>query len=92
MITLALGNVRYCCNFDLNPTGLNKFGQNSYRRKSNMPLCSAAVGSLTPPHLFEVTAGSAIAYAARLGDSHPRYLDDAAMQGILAHPAFCVAV
>ena len=57
-----------------------------------MPLCSAAVGSLTPPHLVEVTAPRAIAYAAGLGDSHPRYLDDAAMQGILAHPAFCVAV
>ncbi len=57
-----------------------------------MAISSAAVGNSTQPHIFEVTPRRTIAYAAGLGDTNPCYFDDAAMQGIVAHPIFCVAL
>jgi acyl dehydratase len=41
---------------------------------------------------MDVTPRRTIAYAAGLGDTMPCYFDDAAPEGIVAHPAFCVAV
>lgn len=57
-----------------------------------MPISSRAVGSTTTPHITEITPRRIIAYAAGLGDTNPRYVDDAALRGIVAHPAFCVAL
>lgn len=57
-----------------------------------MAIPSAAVGVATEPHISEVTPRRLLAYAAGIGATHPRYFDDAADSGIVAHPAFCVAV
>jgi acyl dehydratase len=57
-----------------------------------MAVRSAAVGLTTEPQLIEITPRRLLAYAAGIGDTHPRYLDDAASAGIVAHPAFCVAL
>lgn len=57
-----------------------------------MSIPSAAVGVTTEPHISEITPRRILAYAAGIGDIHPPYFDDAADPGIVAHPAFCVAV
>ena len=57
-----------------------------------MPLSSAALGSDTSPRIMDITPRQTIAYAAGLGDTSPCYFDDAGPTGIVAHPAFCVAV
>jgi acyl dehydratase len=57
-----------------------------------MPVRSAAVGLSTEPRACEVTTRQLLAYAAGIGDTNARYFDDAAEAGILAHPAFIVAV
>lgn len=57
-----------------------------------MPVRSAAVGLTTEPRICEVTTRQLLAYAAGIGDTNPRYVDDAAAAGILAHPVFIVAV
>ena len=57
-----------------------------------MPLCSAAIGSSSQSHDIDVSARRMIAYAAGLGETAPCYLDDAASEGIVAHPAFCVSL
>jgi acyl dehydratase len=62
------------------------------QKGENMPISSQAVGSTTTLPITEISARRIIAYAAGLGDTNPRYLDDAAAAGIVAHPAFCVAL
>jgi acyl dehydratase len=57
-----------------------------------MPISSQAVGSTTTLPIMEVSARRILAYAAGLGDTHPHYLDDATPAGVVAHPAFCVAL
>ncbi len=57
-----------------------------------MPVPSAAVGHTTAPQVIEITPRWTIAYAAGLGDTNPVYFDDASSTGIVAHPAFCVAL
>ena len=57
-----------------------------------MPLSSTALGSCTAPRIMDITTRRTIAYAAGLGDTSPCYVDDAAPEGVMAHPAFCVAV
>ncbi len=57
-----------------------------------MPIQSDAVGRVTEPVLLEVTSRLTQAYAAGIGDTNPRYLDDAAPEGAIAPPAFCVSV
>jgi acyl dehydratase len=57
-----------------------------------MPISSRAVGSTGAPQITEITPRRLLAYAAGLGDTNPRYLDDAAPTGMVAHPAFCVAL
>lgn len=57
-----------------------------------MPISSQAVGSTTTLPITEISARRILAYAAGIGDTNARYLDDAAPAGIVAHPAFCVAL
>ena len=57
-----------------------------------MAIRSAGVGIATKPHVCEVTPRWILAYAAGIGDCNPRCLDDAAETGLVAHPAFCVAL
>lgn len=57
-----------------------------------MAIRSAAVGITTESYVSEVTPRRILAYAAGIGDANPRYFDDAAEAGIVAHPAFCVVL
>ncbi len=57
-----------------------------------MPIRSAAVGNRTPPQVVDITPRRLLAYAAGLGESQPRYLDDAAAAQVVGHPAFCVTL
>jgi acyl dehydratase len=57
-----------------------------------MAIRSDAVGITTEPFISDVTARRILAYAAGIGDTNPRYIDDAATMGIVAHPAFCVSL
>lgn len=57
-----------------------------------MAIRSAAVGITTEPHISAVTTRRILAYAAGIGDTNPRYFDDAAATGIVAHPAFCTVL
>ncbi len=59
---------------------------------ASMPIRSAAVGNETPPQVVDITPRRLLAYAAGLGESHPRYLDDVATTGLVGHPAFCVVL
>jgi acyl dehydratase len=51
---------------------------------------SAAVGMTSSPSRLEVSTRLTQAYAAGLGDSNPRYFDDAGLD-VVAAPAFCVS-
>lgn len=57
-----------------------------------MPVKSSAVGLTSKPYECEITDRRLLAYAAGIGDINPCYLDDAATEGIVGHPAFCVAL
>ncbi len=57
-----------------------------------MPVVSSAVGATTTMPVIAITARRLLAYAAGLGDPNPHYMDDAAPDGIVAHPAFCTAL
>lgn len=57
-----------------------------------MPVRSANVGVRTEPQSWDITPRQLLAYAAGIHDTNPRYLDDAAPGGIVAHPAFCVSL
>ncbi len=57
-----------------------------------MPIRSDAVGRATEPVFLDVTTRLTQAYASAIGDANPRYLDDAAPDGAIAPPAFCVSV
>ncbi len=57
-----------------------------------MPIHSAAIGSRTAPQVVDITTRRLLSYAAGLGESNPRYLDDASDAGIVGHPAFCVVL
>ena len=57
-----------------------------------MPLSAAQVGKRYPPFTQEVDARRLMSYAAGLGDCLECYLDTRRPDGIVAHPAFPVAV
>lgn len=57
-----------------------------------MPVRSAAVGLTTEPYRHDISTRRLLAYAAGIGETNGRYFDDAAAEGIVAHPAFCVAL
>lgn len=57
-----------------------------------MPVRSSAVGTTITSEVVDVTTRRLLAYAAGLRDTNPRYMDDAAVGGIVAHPAFCTAL
>jgi acyl dehydratase len=57
-----------------------------------MPVRSAVVGAEAAPYVVELTPRAAMAYAAGVGETNPRYFDDAAQDGILAPPALCTAL
>lgn len=57
-----------------------------------MPVRSAIVGCVSEPHVCEVSTRRLLAYAAGLGETDACYFDDAAVPGIVAHPAFCVTL
>jgi acyl dehydratase len=57
-----------------------------------MAVRSAAVGLATEPQFRDITPRQLLAYAAGIGATSPCYLDDAATTGLVAHPAFCVAL
>jgi acyl dehydratase len=61
------------------------------RKGTDMAVHSAAIGLTTEPQLGDITPRQLLAYAAGIGATSPRYLDDAATE-MVAHPAFCVVL
>jgi acyl dehydratase len=57
-----------------------------------MPLRTDAIGSKHGPHSTTVSARALLAYAAGIGETGERFLDDARPGGIVAFPAYCVSV
>lgn len=57
-----------------------------------MPLSSTVVGECAAPVVHDVTLRDAQAYAAAIGDTNPRFFDDAASGGVMAPPPFCVSL
>ena len=55
-----------------------------------MPIPAAAVGCEAGSAIVSASTRQLMAYAAGIGASHERYFDD--LQGIVAHPAFCVSL
>ncbi|MBU1712838.1 MAG: MaoC family dehydratase N-terminal domain-containing protein [Proteobacteria bacterium] len=57
-----------------------------------MEIGSHLVGSGLKEYRKEVSWREIMNYAAAVGDNNPRYFDDERVDGIIAHPMFCVAV
>jgi len=57
-----------------------------------MEISSRFVGAPLKPMETQITWRQTTNYAAALGDTNPRYLDDERPEGIVASPMFCVAV
>ncbi len=57
-----------------------------------MEIGSHLVGSGLKEYRKEVSWREIMNYAAAVGDNNPCYFDDERMDGIIAHPMFCVAV
>jgi acyl dehydratase len=57
-----------------------------------MPISSNIVGHEIPAKVVEVTTRMLLAYAAGIGETDPRYFDDASPAGIVAPPSFCAAL
>jgi len=57
-----------------------------------MPLCTEAVGESTRSFVLDITVRHTTAYAAGLADRNRRYFDDAASEGVIAPPPFCVSL
>ncbi len=57
-----------------------------------MELSSNLAGSVLKEYRKEVNWRETMNYAAAVGDNNPCYFDDERVDGIIAHPMFCVAV
>lgn len=57
-----------------------------------MEICSAFVGAVSLPLKIEITTRQCMNYAAAIGDTNPRYLDDSRPDGILVPPMLAVAL